>query len=201
MRPRGFTLVELLVTVVIIAIVASLLLSALPRVVETVRQRQCVSNLRQIGVGFQLYIADNDGAIPYNSSTANWINSVGAYITPNFTFNASTLGQRPPSVFRCPKGTTIITAGNHSDYGKNIATDGSYPAPPVKMMRISPASQVFLAGDSQQRDLAFYVNNGGFSGRHLNKANVLYCDFHVEPVDPTALPYTKYGVGPPWSSQ
>ena len=61
---RSFTLIELLVVVAIIAILASLLLPALSRARVTTRSRLCMSNLKQIGMAFELYLSDNDGFLP-----------------------------------------------------------------------------------------------------------------------------------------
>ena len=64
-RGRGFTLVELLVTIAIIAVLAGLLLPALASAKHAGRKASCISNLRQIGIAVHAYAADFNGNIPY----------------------------------------------------------------------------------------------------------------------------------------
>jgi prepilin-type N-terminal cleavage/methylation domain-containing protein len=58
-RTRGFTLLELLVTVGIIAILATLILPALAKVKDRAKMTTCVNNLRQITLGVKMYVSDH----------------------------------------------------------------------------------------------------------------------------------------------
>ncbi|HYR58723.1 MAG TPA: type II secretion system protein, partial [Chthoniobacteraceae bacterium] len=60
----GFTLVELLVVVAIIAVLAALLVPAFNRVVASGRATACISNLRQLGIGLTAYLTEHDNTMP-----------------------------------------------------------------------------------------------------------------------------------------
>ena len=90
---RGFTLVELLVVIAVIAILASLIMTASFRAMDLGKQAQCRSNLNQIGKGFWLYV----------HRFKQWMPAIG---TPKggyqWWYDALEEETKHPKVFLCP---------------------------------------------------------------------------------------------------
>jgi prepilin-type N-terminal cleavage/methylation domain-containing protein len=116
--PQGFTLVELLVVIAVIAILAALLLPALSRARARADAVTCLNNTRQLAIAVVLYVDDHDGALPYNMilagsnyrSSLNWANNVLTRDLNSDNTNLDTLTQaslgayvsRNTALFHCP---------------------------------------------------------------------------------------------------
>jgi len=77
-RHTGFTLVELLVVIGIIALLISILLPALNKARVAANTTACLSQMRQIGQGLALYVNDNRGSI---MPASGYVDSAGNYNT------------------------------------------------------------------------------------------------------------------------
>ena len=111
----GFTLIELLVVIAIIAILAAILFPVFAKAREKARQISCLSNLKQLGLGYMQYYQDNDERFPNGTATSGPWSSAGiGWAGQIYPYVKST------GVYSCPDDSTSVTAGrNRISYAVN----------------------------------------------------------------------------------
>src|SRR4051794_268218 len=95
---RGFTLVELLVVIGIIALLISILMPALNRARKQARGVQCLSNERQLQIAYTMYVNENKGR-----SFLYATNSPGGFTESFWMKILSPFHQRSDDVRVCPQ--------------------------------------------------------------------------------------------------
>jgi len=102
-KQSGFTLIELLVVIAIIAILAAILFPVFAKAREKARQTTCLSNEKQLGLGFLQYTQDYDETFPFGNNgdfaayPVGWAGAIYSYV-------------KSAGVYKCPDDSTSATA-------------------------------------------------------------------------------------------
>ena len=213
---RGFTLIELLVVIAIIAILAAILFPVFAKAREKARQASCLSNEKQLGLGFLQYVQDNDEKFPgvnavyykaggaWQDYPAGWANMIYPYV-------------KSTGVYACPDDPT---ASPKCSYSMNYAVwnaDGRSASGLTIAQFTTPASTMLLyeGGPSGDPSVAMNgVNATGLAGKsdwntdnaaplakwHDNSAtrsdNYLAADGHVKYLKVSSVSWLAGGTAP-----
>jgi len=193
LKPAGFTLVELLVVIGIIGTLAALLLPALSAAKMRAYRIVCINNLRQVGLGYHLFLHDHDSKLPMQVSvtgggTAEYIQyglSIGGqFYTAYHSFQVLSNEDIVPRQLVCPAdasrdyATNMPSLQNYNlSYAVGVNADYSQASSilagdrnVIVQTSNTPTLQIIQAGSRLQWT----------SELHRYKGNMLMADGHVE---------------------
>lgn len=158
---RGFTLVELLVVIGVIAMLISILLPALNRARRAAQNISCLSGLHQQGIALQMYASQNNGWLPPgwgpDGNPDDTFDDYLATLMPGSGRNSQTPVNADPlhSMLICVEGYNRMEITNPValNYACNIAVLGSVSDaanPCHKITQIKRSSEVIVIGDANQ---------------------------------------------------
>jgi len=194
---RGaFTLIELLVVIAIIAILASLLLPALARAKEKGKAIKCLSNEKQIGLGYLLYANDNSEYLPLssdldNASPCEWFWEISRYIAKE-TASVTNLDARnkvvacPSAKLKNPALDAIPGREAYGGYGQNYVYLGYFEEPDrKKLTQVTKPTEACMNGDGLDTAAGLHWWNYGY----------LYPPSMPPWGTARVLPYVRHGKG------
>ncbi|MDX1951381.1 MAG: type II secretion system protein [Verrucomicrobiota bacterium] len=185
MKRSGFTLVELLVVIAVIAILTGVLLPAISKAKSRTLSTVCLNQLRQIGLASQMYANDHDELLPQSQHVrSSWIGTLKPYLGGTNVYRCPVDKRtNSPSGYAINDYLTLRRSGfAHLDFSK-ISRIPS----PLETMHMTETAEEFDGGDH------FHFadfDTGNFDtnlfayqvsvGRHQHGANYLFVDSHVE---------------------
>jgi prepilin-type N-terminal cleavage/methylation domain-containing protein/prepilin-type processing-associated H-X9-DG protein len=199
MRRRAFTLIELLVVIAIIAILAAILFPVFAKAREKARQTSCLSNCKQLGLGFAQYIQDYDSNWPlmyWGNPSGTWNPNVNPPVTtppsPNYWGAEVTPYLKNTQIFFCPSvsgmtsGSTYIYSdviGGNQNGGTSDASIQS-PATQCSMGELYttwwPNQWMGIDASENEIQYQYYNISCRLQTNHNAGANFLYCDGHAK---------------------
>jgi prepilin-type N-terminal cleavage/methylation domain-containing protein/prepilin-type processing-associated H-X9-DG protein len=184
---RGFTLMELLVVIAVIAILAALLLPALVRAKDKANAASCLNNLKQWGLATQLFALDNEDLLPKDGSpngisvNEGWYNDLprvlGArrYCEMPWRTNASIEPGR--CLWVCPANARRSNGNNLFHYCLNAHVNGSGSGNQVRLSSIPhPTRTVWLFDNGKLAAVA--QHNNVHTNLHNRGAQFTFLDGH-----------------------
>lgn len=151
-RPGAFTLVELLVTITIVAILAGVIFQAVPNAIAKARASTCQGNMRQIGTLMITYAAEFNGKFPEAGQSKGWVSRLCEHSFPEYPKSADPdKNERYKQFFTSGAGKIFVCPSNK--YAKENLTKSYLANGRITGVRIvaepgTGTSSDYLAGNT-----------------------------------------------------
>jgi len=146
MKSKGFTLVELLVTISIIGLLAGLSIPAIKAGRETAEVGRCMSNIRQLTTGMLAVATDNNGRVfSGNGVSEGWATGSANNVTNGKLWVGGYV--QDAKVFLCPHGRKSGPPWYGSSachYSLNVAPQGGVVSTEIMLNRIQNSSKTIM---------------------------------------------------------
>ncbi len=206
-QSRGFTLVELLVVVAIIALLVSILLPALGQARKQAKKLVCSSNMRQIGIAINAYTIDSKNHLPPSSCRISdpdqyWLKVLSDYIDGQLLFHCPSdkannfVDWDKPLIKQKDKRYSSFSVNalldpvcyryGHSANSYNLVDKIRRPMSCIWISE-APNTEAFLLADhihpESWEGSVDYAKTFIAWDRHMGKSNYLFADGHVETLE------------------
>lgn len=188
-----FTLVELLITIAIIAILAAMLLPTLNKAREKARNASCQNNQKQMGLSFHQYFDDYNGVMSSGIDPDNKPDVLWNVVLYDYLGKSS--NNTGFDVFYCPSSRIYPRSSGGWRYYTYGAVQGSFINSQriINIKRFKKPSRVSLMADTGRGDgkRCTFLTTGNEIGSpymvHQDRSNFLAVDGHVEPLNIDSL--------------
>jgi prepilin-type N-terminal cleavage/methylation domain-containing protein/prepilin-type processing-associated H-X9-DG protein len=184
MNRNGFTLVELLVVVGIIAVLLGLSLGIYPVALHHAQSVGCMARMRNLSIAFTEYAADNDNQLPGRTIGAS--DKWPVLLLPYVSDPKNYVDPGDPAANAVPGSQLASNNGNNSSFFINGFNDlGAYQDPglQVSLTSLANASALALIGQKVHGNTQYYMdfvegNQNGILDKtaYFNGANYAFAD-------------------------
>ena len=213
LRDAGFTLVELLVVLAVVAVLIGVSLASLGSAIRYAQRAKCLAHLHTIGLTIRAFATDNDQQYPQTGIVVAFGATDSSTGKPGWEEQLDPYDGANHQIFLCPSAPSVAPGDYFlSSWCAYYANNQQYPTPAVNILHVKNQAEMIMAGDC-----TFGINAAdadpddagpsnlpfNFPPWHGKFYNMLFVDGHAESVtgfDNTSMTNRYEGVGYSYNS-